>query len=79
MEDRRIIKLLFARAESAIDVLAGKFGRRLMSIAIVTTRNGNQLWRNGYRKVVFDVTRSFQNAFCRVIIPELPSDLPQGS
>ena len=34
MEDTRIIKLLFARAESAIDALAGKFGRRLMSIAM---------------------------------------------
>ena len=34
MEDQRIIKLLFARAENAIDALAGKFGRRLMSIAM---------------------------------------------
>ena len=34
MEDQRIIKLLISRAESAIDALAGKFGRRLMSIAM---------------------------------------------
>lgn len=34
MEERRIIKLFFARAENAIDALAGKFGRRLMSIAM---------------------------------------------
>ncbi len=33
MEDKQIIKLLFARAESAIDALAGKFGRRLLRTA----------------------------------------------
>ncbi len=33
MEDRQIIKLLFARAESAISALATKFGRRLLSTA----------------------------------------------
>ncbi len=33
MEDRQIIKLLFARTESAISALAAKFGRRLLSTA----------------------------------------------
>ncbi len=33
MEDRQIIRLLFARAESAISALAAKFGRRLLSTA----------------------------------------------
>lgn len=34
MEDQRIIKLLWQRAESAIDALAKTFGKRLMSIAM---------------------------------------------
>jgi len=34
MEDQKIIKLLFQRAESAIDALSQKFGKRLMSIAM---------------------------------------------
>ena len=34
MEDQRIIKLLRDRAESAIEALARKFGKRLMSIAM---------------------------------------------
>lgn len=34
MEDQRIIKLLRNRAEIAIDALAKKFGKRLMSIAM---------------------------------------------
>lgn len=33
MEDRHIIKLLFARAESAIDALAKQFGPRLFAMA----------------------------------------------
>ncbi len=33
MEDRQIIRLLFARAEGAISALAAKFGRRLLSTA----------------------------------------------
>ncbi len=33
MEDRQIIKLLFARAESAISALAEKFGKRLLATA----------------------------------------------
>ncbi len=33
MEDRQIIRLLFARAESGISALAAKFGRRLLSTA----------------------------------------------
>lgn len=34
MEDQRIVTLLWQRAESAIDALAKKFGKRLMSIAM---------------------------------------------
>ena len=34
MEDQKIIKLLWQRAESAIDALGKKFGKRLMSIAM---------------------------------------------
>lgn len=34
MEDQRIIKLLWERAEKAIEALAGKFGKRLMRIAM---------------------------------------------
>jgi len=34
MEDQKILKLLWQRAESAIDALAKKFGKRLMSIAM---------------------------------------------
>lgn len=34
MEDQRIIRLLRNRAEIAIDALAKKFGKRLMSIAM---------------------------------------------
>lgn len=34
MEDRRIIALLFRRAESAIEALAKKFGKRLMATAV---------------------------------------------
>lgn len=34
MEDQRIVKLLWNRTESAIEVLTRKFGRRLMSIAM---------------------------------------------
>ena len=34
MEDQKIIKLLWQRAESAIEALAKKFGKRLMSIAM---------------------------------------------
>ena len=34
MDDQKIIKLLWQRAESAIDALAKKFGNRLMSIAM---------------------------------------------
>lgn len=34
MEDRKIIELLFARAESALEALSAKFGRRLMAIAM---------------------------------------------
>lgn len=34
MEDQRIIRLLWTRAESAIDALAAKFGKRLLSIAM---------------------------------------------
>ena len=34
MEDRHIIELLFARAESAIDALAIKFGKRLLSLSL---------------------------------------------
>ncbi len=33
MEDNQILKLLLARAESAIDALAAKFGRRLLCTA----------------------------------------------
>ncbi len=33
MEDKRIIQLLWARAEGAIDAMAEKFGRRLMATA----------------------------------------------
>ena len=34
MDDQKIIKLLWQRAESAIEALAKKFGNRLMSIAM---------------------------------------------
>ena len=34
MEDQKIVKLLWQRAESAIEALARKFGNRLMSIAM---------------------------------------------
>ena len=34
MEDKKIIKLLWERAESAIEELAKKFGKRLMAIAM---------------------------------------------
>lgn len=34
MEDQKIVKLLWQRAESAIEALAQKFGKRLMSIAM---------------------------------------------
>ena len=34
MEDQKIIKLLWQRAESAIEALSKKFGKRLMSIAM---------------------------------------------
>lgn len=34
MEDQRIMKLLWERAESAIEIMAKKFGKRLMSIAM---------------------------------------------
>lgn len=34
MEDHRIIQLLFARAETAIEALAGKFGKRLHATAM---------------------------------------------
>lgn len=34
MEDQRIIKLLWDRAENVIEVLANKFGKRLMAIAM---------------------------------------------
>ena len=34
MEDQKIIKLLWDRAESAIEALAKKFGKRLMAIAM---------------------------------------------
>lgn len=34
MEDKKIIKLLFARAENAITELAAKFGRQLQRIAV---------------------------------------------
>ena len=34
MNDQKIIKLLWQRAESAIEALAKKFGNRLMSIAM---------------------------------------------
>ena len=34
MEDRKILKLLFARAENALTALADRFGKRLMSIAM---------------------------------------------
>ena len=33
MDDKKILKLLLERAESAIDALAGRYGKRLMSIA----------------------------------------------
>ena len=33
MEDQKIVKLLWQRAESALDALAKKFGKRLMGIA----------------------------------------------
>ena len=34
MEERKIVKLLWERAESAIDILARQYGKRLMSIAV---------------------------------------------
>ena len=34
MEDQKIVKLLWQRAENAIEALAKKFGKRLMSIAM---------------------------------------------
>ena len=34
MDDQKIIKLLWQRAESAIEALAKKLGNRLMSIAM---------------------------------------------
>lgn len=34
MDDTKIISLLFARVETAIDALAHKFGTRLLGIAI---------------------------------------------
>ena len=34
MEDQKIVKLLWQRAENAIEALANKFGKRLMSIAM---------------------------------------------
>ena len=34
MDDQKIIKLLWQRSESAVDALAKRFGRRLMSIAM---------------------------------------------
>ena len=34
MEDHKIVRLLWQRAESAIDALSAKFGKRLMSIAL---------------------------------------------
>ena len=34
MEDKKILKLLWDRAENAIDVLAKRYGKRLMSIAM---------------------------------------------
>ena len=34
MEDKKILKLLFERAENALDVLAKKYGRRLTALAM---------------------------------------------
>ena len=34
MEDKQIIEALWSRTESAIDALAGKFGKRLYGIAM---------------------------------------------